>query len=302
MTPPKPQTSRVLFGGIVVALVALVVLGFVLQGSARTWWSVVVLGVVEGITEFLPISSTGHLLLTSKLIGFTDNIGGTFEIFIQLGAILAVAAYYARDLLAQARALPTSAETRRFWLSILVAFLPAAFIGLLLKDWIKTVLFDSPSTIAWSLIIGGIVLIAIERVPRNPDTTDVQKIRLPQALVIGLMQVLALVPGVSRSGSSMVGGMLAGLDRRTATAFSFYLALPTLGAATIVDLLGSLDQISGDDVGRLIVGTLVSMVVAWACISWLLRYVSSNNFVMFGIYRIAAGIAILALVATGVLA
>jgi len=281
-------------------LIGSVVVLILLLAVAPSWGIVVVLGIVEVLTEFLPISSTAHLWIVADLLGFQGRIGGTFEIFIQLGAILAVVAYFASDLLAQARSLPTSATTRRFWAAIVLAFLPAAAVGLALRSWIKQVLFASPSVIAWALILGGIVLIVIERLPRRAVTAqDVEQVSFGQALGIGLAQVLALAPGVSRSGASIVGGMLGGLDRRTATAFSFYLAIPTLGAATVVDLLGSLGQISGSDVGRLLVGTVVAGVVAWISIGWLLRYVAGHSFVAFGIYRIIAGALVLVLVAAG---
>jgi undecaprenyl-diphosphatase len=266
------------------------------------WGTVVALGVVEGLTEFLPISSTAHLLLVANLLGFQGSIGGTFEIFIQLGAIIAVVAYFARDLIGQARSLPASSSARHFWLAIVVAFIPAAVIGLALHSWIKRVLFASPSIIAWALIIGGVVLIAVERLPkRAPSVQDVEQTSFAQALGIGIAQVLALVPGVSRSGASIVGGMFGGLDRPTATAFSFYLAIPTLGAATLVDLLGSLGQVTASDAARLLVGAVVAGVVAWVSIGWLLRYVAGHSFVAFGIYRIVVGALVLALVAVGVL-
>ena len=264
------------------------------------WAKVVILGIVEGLTEFLPISSTGHLLLVARLLNFQGSIGGTFEIFIQLGAILAVVAYYANDLRAQALSVATSAPTRRFWIAIIIAFLPAAIVGLALRSWIKQVLFDSPSVIAWALILGGVALIMIERLPKRAATAqDVEQVSFGQALGIGVAQALALIPGVSRSGASMVGGILGGLDRRTATAFSFYLAIPTLGAATLVDLLGSLSLISATDVGRLLLGAAISGVVAWISIGWLLRYVAGHSFVAFGIYRIGIGALILVLVALG---
>lgn len=300
---PSSRASRIGGSRYLVPLIAgcalLLILGVAL---APTWGTVVVLGVVEGLTEFLPISSTAHLLLAADLMGFQGSIGGTFEIFIQLGAIIAVIAYYARDLIGQARALPTSASARRFWLAILIAFVPAAIVGLVLRNWIKEVLFASPTVIAWALILGGLALIAIERLPkRAPSAHDLEQISFKQALGIGVAQVLALVPGVSRSGASIVGGLLGGLDRRTATAFSFYLAIPTLGAATLVDLVGSLDQITASDVGRLVLGALVAGVVAWVSIGWLLRYVAGHSFVAFGIYRIIVGALVLALVAAGVL-
>jgi undecaprenyl-diphosphatase len=257
---------------------------------------------VEGLTEFLPISSTAHLLISARLLGFRENIGGTFEVFIQLGAVLAVLGFYARELLAQARAIPTNAAARRFWVNIAVAFLPAAVVGLVLRNWIKEVLFDSPAVIAMSLIVGGLIFILIERRGATPSTTQgTEAISPRQALAIGFAQIFALIPGVSRSGASIVGAMLSGLDRPTATTFSFYLAIPTLGAATIVDLLASLGQVTSADIGRLAVGTIVAMVIAWFSIGWLLRYVAHHNFVVFGIYRIAAGILILGLIAIGIL-
>lgn len=287
-----------------IALVAaflLLVLGSLLSsGPLREWLTVVTLGVIEGVTEFLPISSTGHLLVASKLLGFQGSIGGTFEIFIQLGAILAVIGYYARDLLTQAKAIPSSAQTRHFWLSILVAFLPAAVIGLLLRKWIKAVLFASPATIAVALILGGIALIIVERLALKVRTTEVEKTSFGQALGIGVAQVLSLVPGMSRSASSIVGGMLGGLSRPAATTFSFYLAIPTLGAATVVDLLGSLDQVTPGDIPRLIVGTVVAMITAWLSIGWLLRYVARHSWLAFGVYRIVAGAVILLLAFRGI--
>lgn len=301
--PVHPAPMRRPALSITLCISAAVVLGLSLvftSGPLYSWVSVSVLGVVEGLTEFLPISSTAHLLIAAELLKFQNSIGGTFEIFIQLGAIFAVIGFYARDLLRQLRSLPTSATTRRFWLGIVVAFLPAALVGLVLRGWIKRVLFASPSVIAWSLIIGGIVLIIVERLPqREAPVRDVERVTLRQALGIGVAQILALVPGVSRSGASIVGGMLAGLDRSTATTFSFYLAIPTLGAATVVDLLGSLHQITSADISRLLVGTLVAMAVAWVSIGWLLRYVAGHRFVGFGIYRIIAGLVILVLVMTG---
>ena len=260
------------------------------------WWKVVVLGVVEGVTEFLPISSTGHLLVSAQALQFKHNVGGTFEIFIQLGAIIAVIGYYFRDLLTQVRDVPRSRTTQRFWLAILVAFIPAAVIGLALHKVIKEYLFR-PEVIAGTLILGGIIFIVVELLPRRETTHQMERISWKQALGIGVAQTLALVPGVSRSGAAILGGMFGGLDRRTATAFSFYLAIPTLGAATIVDLLTSLSQISAGDLGRLFLGAVVSMIIAWLSIDWLLRYVAHHSFIAFGIYRILAGLAIFGLLA-----
>ena len=294
------------YGPLVLLSATVIVLGLGLLlsgGAARTWWEVVTLGVVEGVTEFLPISSTAHLLIGARLLHFSQDIGGTFEIFIQLGAILALVVYYARDLLAQARALPTRAPTRRFWLNILLAFLPAAIVGLALRKWIKAVLFAAPALIATSLIVGGLVLIVVElRLRRRVTASKLEDVSSRQALAIGAAQIFALVPGVSRSAASIVGGLLGGLDRSTATMFSFYLAIPTLGAATIVDLLGSIHLVTADDLGRLVVGTLVAFVVAWLSIGWLLRYVASHSFLAFGVYRVIAGVLILGLLGAGLLA
>lgn len=267
------------------------------------WLKVILLGAIEGVTEFLPISSTGHLLIAADLLRFGDDVGGTFEIVIQLGAVLAVIGYYARDLLGQARAVRRDPAVRRLWIGVALAFLPAALLGVLLRGWIKAVLFASPTVIAWSLIVGGLVLIAVERRPRPAATaTALTAVTLRQALGIGVAQALALIPGVSRSGAAIVGGLLGGLDRPTATAFSFYLAIPTLGAATLLDFAASLDQLTGAQLGQLLVGGIVAFVVAWAALGWLLRYVSRHSLVAFGVYRILAGLLILGLSWAGVLA
>jgi undecaprenyl-diphosphatase len=266
------------------------------------WIKTIVLGVVEGLTEFLPISSTGHLLIASQLLNFGESMGGTFEIFIQLGTVMAVIAFYAADLLQQARALPHDATVRRFWLLVVLAFLPAAVAGFLLRDFIHDVLFTSPALIAWTLIAGGVVMIVAEVVPRAaPDTHVLGDVSWPQALGIGCAQVLALVPGVSRSGASIIGGLLLGLDRSMATTFSFYLAIPTLGAATLYDLYKSLRSLHSGDAGYLLVGTVAAGLTAGISIRWLLRYVAHHSFVAFGIYRIVAGGLLLILVALHVL-
>jgi undecaprenyl-diphosphatase len=264
-------------------------------------WKVIILGVVEGLTEFLPISSTGHLLVVSDALGYAGSLGGTFEIFIQLGAVVSVVGYYGRDLLAQVRAVRHDGATQRLWFAIALAFLPAALVGIMLRGPIKALLFN-PQTIAIALIVGGVALIIIERrPPRRVSARALTDVTPRQAVLIGVAQVLALVPGVSRAGASIVGGLLLGLDRTTATAFSFYLAIPTLGLATIVDLLLSLDEVSAAAAPSLALGALVSGIVAWFTIGWLLRYVASRSFVGFGIYRIVAGLVILLLLAGGML-
>jgi undecaprenyl-diphosphatase len=261
------------------------------------WVKVVILGIVEGITEFLPISSTGHLIVAAALLNFQGSIGGTFEIFIQLGAVVAVIVFYRSEIFQQVRTVTSDSRVQRFWLGIIVAFVPAAVIGFLLKDWIKEILF-SPVVVGITLIVGGIIFLVVERRPvTTTAVTDAVDIALPQAFMVGIAQTTALIPGVSRSGASIIGGMLGGMNRRAATQFSFYLAIPTLGLATVFDLLTSLDQISGDQLAMLIVGAIISGIVAWLSIGWLLRYVANNTFTAFGYYRICAGIIILILVA-----
>lgn len=255
----------------------------------------VILGIVEGTTEFLPISSTGHLIVASDLLGFKDG-DGTFEIVIQLGAVLAVLWFYRRDIIERVRAIGSSHTVRRFWLNLFIAFLPAAITGLLFEKFITAHLF-SPSVVAASLIIGGIILWLIERYRINErrahqssETVGLDSIKTRQALFIGIAQVAALVPGVSRSGASIGGGLLTGLDRETATAFSFYLALPTLGGATLYKLFKSFHQVAaGGDSLNLTVGTAIAFVVALLSIGWLLRYVAHHDFRGFAIYRVLAG-------------
>ncbi|PJF36597.1 MAG: undecaprenyl-diphosphate phosphatase [Candidatus Thermofonsia Clade 1 bacterium] len=265
----------------------------------------IVLGIIEGLTEFLPISSTGHLLVASAFLNFPTAalqvpdpkaFRDTFSIFIQSGAVLAVIAFYWRDLAVQARRITQDRSVQRFWLGILIAFAPAAGVGFALRDVIKAALF-TPLVVGIALVIGGLIFLLIERHPRTPHITKLEAISLREALLIGAAQVTALVPGVSRSGASIVGSLLIGLDRPTATAFSFYLAIPTLGLATLFDLLLALRDGTVLSVHLPLFGTgaLVSFVVAWLAMAWLLRYVSRHSFRLFGYYRIAAGALIIAL-------
>jgi undecaprenyl-diphosphatase len=280
---------------------------------------VVILGVVEGVTEFLPISSTGHLIVAVALLRPNISLQGTFELFIQLGAVVAVVVYYWSDLWQQAKTVGHDRAVQRLWLSLIIGAIPAGVVGLLLRNFIKTNLFN-PVTVAIALIVGGVILILVERrpvglpaivgatygsplhetAPVHP-VSSLTDVTLFQALLIGVAQVIALVPGVSRSAASIIGGMFVGLDRQTATRFSFYLAIPTLGGATILDLLLSLDELQGSDLIYLIVGAVVSGVVAWFAIGWLLRYVAGHTFVQFGVYRIVAGILILVLASLAIL-
>lgn len=254
--------------------------------------SAAVLGVVEGVTEFLPVSSTGHLIVAADLLRVRDA-NGVFEIAIQFGAVLAVLWHYRRDLLGQARSLSSDRGARRLWLGVAVAFLPAALLGLALSDWITAHLFN-PTSVAAALIVGGVALLLIERRAPAPRTHALENVTLRQALGVGAAQCLALVPGMSRSASSIIGGLLSGLDRPTATAFSFYLSIPTLGAATGYALLKSGRDLAGADLAGLAVGTLVAFLTALLAIGWLLRYIARHDFRGFAVYRIVAGLLILA--------
>lgn len=262
---------------------------------------VIILGIVEGLTEFLPISSTGHLIVASALLDFRNALGGTFEIFIQLGAVVAVIIFFRAELLKQVTTVTRDKGVQRLWVNIIIAFIPAAALGFLFSDQIKEVLFR-PIVVAISLIIGGIIFLLVERRPNQPvEASTLETITPRQALAIGISQITALIPGVSRSGSTIVGGLLFGVDRAAATKFSFYLAIPTLGIATLYDLVKNLRLIQSGDWVNLIIGAVVSGIVAWVAIRWLLNYVARNNFIAFGYYRILAGLVIIALVIVNVL-
>lgn len=262
----------------------------------------ILLGIIEGITEFLPISSTGHLIAFTAILNFEQNAGGTFEIFIQLGAVIAVAIFYATRILSQVRRVTTDRSVQHFWVALVIATIPAAVIGFLFRHAIKEALFN-PTTVAISLIVGGIVLILVERRQPSAETavTALETISFKQAIIIGCAQVIALIPGVSRSATSIISGMFTGLSRQTATEFSFFLALTTLGGATVADLLLSLDEIHSDEVIYLVIGLIVAGVVAWAAIGWLLRYIQHHDFRVFGWYRIIAGAILLLMVVAGAL-
>ncbi len=261
---------------------------------------VIILGIIEGLTEFLPISSTGHLIVATALLHFSGTLGGTFEIFIQLGAVVAVMVYFFGEFVQQLRSIRRDPQVRRLWTALVIAFLPAGVIGVLFGETIKAALFN-PVVVAITLILGGIVFIVEERahIAERASTHREGDITPKQALVVGLAQTIALIPGISRSGASIVGGMFVGLDRTLATKFSFFLAVLTLGPATLYDLLKNLDHIQSNDMLNLGVGALVSGIVAWFSIRWLLRYVATNSFTAFGYYRIIAGLLILVLAAAG---
>lgn len=250
-----------------------------------------ILGVVEGITEFLPVSSTGHLILAGNLLGFAGDKAKTFEIFIQLGAILAVVWMYRERVLSSIKGIGTK-RTNQFLLNLLIAFLPAAFLGLLTHSLIKHYLFN-PLTVAFALISGGIAILIIERIVRNPVVTDMDEVSLKRALGIGLAQTLSLFPGVSRAGATIMGAMCFGLERKTATEFSFFLAIPTMFAATSYDLLKSLHSLNINDMPVFAIGFFISFFSALLVIKAFLGFVTRHTFNSFAIYRIVFGSVIL---------
>jgi undecaprenyl-diphosphatase len=259
------------------------------------WISAIILGVVEGLTEFIPVSSTGHLLLAKTALGLPPGFWDTFIVLIQLGAILGVVALYFRKLWDVVLGLPTSQRARHFALSVLVAFLPGALAGALRHDIIKGVLFESPRLICWSLIIGGVVLLVIDRRAPAPRETDPMALSLKTSLIVGLFQTLALIPGVSRSGGTIVGAMLLGVEKRAAAEFSFFLAMPTMAGAFVLDFWSSRGDLQGDRIGLLVLGFVVSFVVGYAVVRFMLDFIGRRGFAPFGWWRILVGVAGLAL-------
>ncbi len=259
------------------------------------WLAAIILGLVEGATEFIPVSSTGHLILASRLLGLTGPFWNTFVVLIQLGAILAVVAVYFERLWKVVLRLPSDPAARRFAISVLIAFLPAAVFGLALHKLIDAA-FDSPALICISLIVGGVILIAIDRWVPTHRHQDAMRLPLGTSLGIGLLQCLALVPGVSRSGATIVGAMLLGCEKRAAAEFSFFLAIPTMVGAFAYDLYKAKDSLSFDQGGLIAIGFVVSFASGLIIVRTLLDFVSQRGFTPFGIWRIvvgAAGLAIL---------
>ncbi|MCW5649493.1 MAG: undecaprenyl-diphosphate phosphatase [Ramlibacter sp.] len=252
-----------------------------------------VMGVVEGLTEFLPVSSTGHLILTGALLGFDDEKAKVFDIAIQTGAILAVIIVYWQKIRETLVALPTQRQAQRFSLNVLIAFIPAVVLGLLFGKAIKAHLF-TPLVVASTFILGGFIILWAERRQQTAvRVASVDEMSPLDALKVGLVQCLAMVPGTSRSGSTIIGGMLLGLSRKAATDFSFYLAIPTLIGAGVYSLYKERALLSAADVPLFTVGLVFSFISAWLCVRWLLRYISTHSFVPFAWYRIAFGLVVL---------
>jgi undecaprenyl-diphosphatase len=261
-----------------------------------------IMGVVEGLTEFLPISSTGHLILAGALLGFDDEKAKVFDIAIQTGAIFAVILVYWQKIRATLIALPTEKKAQQFALNVLIAFIPAVVLGLLFGKAIKAHLF-TPVVVATTFIIGGFIILWAEKLQKNTSTqvrvNDVDDMTAMDAVKVGLVQCLAMIPGTSRSGATIIGGMLLGLSRRAATDFSFFLAMPTLIGAGVYSLYKERAVLSMADIPMFSVGLLFSFVSAWLCVRWLLRYISTHDFVPFAYYRIVFGVIVLITAWTG---
>ena len=261
-----------------------------------------ILGIVEGLTEFLPISSTGHLILAGSLLGWHDDKAKVFDVAIQTGAMAAVIWYYRARIGRIVGGLGTDPVARRFAINVVIAFLPAAVLGVLFGKYIKAVLFE-PVPVALAFIVGGIVILWVEarqkRSMQPPRIDDVDALTVADAIKLGCAQAFALIPGTSRSGATIIGGMLFGLSRRAATEFSFFLAIPTLIGAGAYQTFKYRDLLSVADVPLFGVGLVVSFFSALACVHWLIRYVSRHDFVPFAWYRIVFGLVVLLTAWTG---
>jgi undecaprenyl-diphosphatase len=269
-----------------------------------------ILGIVEGLTEFLPISSTGHLIVASSLLGFEGDNVATFEIAIQTGAMFAVIWEYRRRLFGALAGAASDAAARRFIVNVAVAFVPAVVFGLAFGKIIKSHLFH-PVPVAAAFVVGGIIILWAEARhkrlygardlagTRHARVETVDDMNWLDALKVGLVQCLALIPGTSRSGATIIGGMILGLSRKAATEFSFYLAVPTLIGAGVYSIWKQREAFSSADIPVFAVGTLFAFFSAWLCIRWLIRYISTHDFTVFGWYRIAFGGVILLTAYTG---
>jgi undecaprenyl-diphosphatase len=260
-----------------------------------------IMGVVEGLTEFLPVSSTGHLILTGALLGFDDDKAKVFDIAIQTGAILAVIIVYWQKIRDTLLALPSQRQAQRFALNVLVGFLPAAVIGLLAYKTIKAYLFN-PGVVASAFIVGALVILWVEKrqTTAAPRVRSVDDMSMLDAVKVGFVQCLGMIPGTSRSGATIIGGMLLGLSRKAATDFSFFLAIPTLVGAAVYSLYKERALLSVADLPLFAVGLVFSFISAWLCVRWLLRYISTHSFTPFAWYRIAFGIVVLITAWSGV--
>jgi undecaprenyl-diphosphatase len=257
------------------------------------------LGIVEGLTEFLPISSTGHLIILGDLLGYNDETSKVFKIVIQLGAILAVCWEYRVRLTKIVVGLPNDPTAQRFTLFLFIAFLPAAVLGLMFYSTIKTLLFN-PITVATALIVGGFIILYVEKRAYHPRINSIDEMRWQDALKVGFAQALAMIPGTSRSGATIMGGVIFGLSRKTAAEFSFFLAIPTMFAATVYDLYKNWDLLHASDLPVFAVGFVTSFIAAMWSIKRFIQFISNHTFVVFAWYRIVFGIIVLLSAYTGV--
>ena len=264
------------------------------------WLAAIILGLVEGLTEFIPVSSTGHLLLTQHLLGLTDDRWSSFIVLIQLGAILAVVALYFQRLWGVLIRLPSDPKARHFAISVAIAFLPSLLAGAFFYEFIKAYLFESLITICVSLIVGGFALLALERWAPQPHSGDAMTLSWRQSLLIGLFQCLSLIPGVSRSGATISGGLVLGLEKPAAAEFSFYLAIPTMVGAFTWDLIKDGAAIDPSFAWLIVIGFVTAFVSGLIVIKWMLSVVARHGFAPFAWWRIAVGAIGLALIFSGV--
>jgi undecaprenyl-diphosphatase len=257
-----------------------------------------IMGIVEGLTEFLPVSSTGHLILAASLLDFHDERGKLFEIVIQSGAILAVVWEFRRRIFSTFANARRDAKARQLLLNVAIAFLPLAILGLLFGNVLKAHLFNA-TTVATAFILGGLLILWAEKRQHVVRVESVDDMTALDALKVGVAQAFALVPGTSRSGATIIGGLLFGLSRQVATEFTFYLAIPTLGLASLYSLYDQRELLVADDIGMWMVGMASAFFSAFVCVRWLIRYVSTHTFIPFAWYRIAFGLVVLATAWTG---
>lgn len=269
--------------------------------DGETILDAVILGIVEGVTEFIPVSSTAHLLIVGELLGF-QSAGNAFEVLIQLGAILALLSVYAARLWQMVVELPKNRRTQRFVLGVLIAFLPAAFLGVTFHSVITGVFFDSLALIFIALIVGGFALLWLDRLDLKPRYHDVMDYPLKLCLGIGIFQTLSLIPGVSRSGATIAGALLLGTDKRSAAEYSFFLAMPTMAGAFVYDLYQNIDVIDANGAGIIAIGFVVAFLSALVVVKGFLDFVSRHGFAPFAWWRIAVGGVGLVALALGALA
>jgi undecaprenyl-diphosphatase len=263
-----------------------------------TYLLAAVLGIVQGLTEFLPISSTAHLLLVGQSLGFQDP-GGVFTVMIQFGSVLAVMWLYRAKIMSSFLGLASDPAARRFALMLIVASIPAGLAGVLLADWVKGRLYESPAVIAGAFIIGGMAILIIERFRPAPVVFEADKTPVPRAFAVGVCQMLALIPGVSRSGATIMGGLLAGLDRPVAAEFSFFLAMPALAGAFLHDFWEVRGHLAPERGVEIAIGFVMAFVAALLVVRPFVRYVARSGFAPFAWYRIVAGLVILVAIGAG---